>query len=115
MFVFFLIAFRKIIAHNHTANNFLRKFARSNIKFFFLFFEYLFISTQQYGKLFFVLKSETKYMAGLVYTMPFAEMDEWLQTIIFKLYGEHNNENEELLLLSLFKVKISRHCSHCQL
>lgn len=58
---------------------------------------------ENYGKLFYILQKDTHYTAKLARLIPLAEIDNLLQTVMFSIYGNHYDEMEEHLLLSMFR------------
>eukprot|EP01112_Ceratiomyxa_fruticulosa_P011633 TRINITY_DN3172_c0_g3_i1.p1 TRINITY_DN3172_c0_g3~~TRINITY_DN3172_c0_g3_i1.p1 ORF type:complete len:840 (+),score=226.31 TRINITY_DN3172_c0_g3_i1:340-2859(+) len=61
-----------------------------------------------YQNLFYLLQTEPKYLANLVYLMSQDDMERFLDTVILSLFGDAYSPREEFLLLSLFKNAISR-------
>jgi Ras GTPase-activating-like protein IQGAP2/3 len=57
-----------------------------------------------YGQLFYLLQRDTKYIATLARLVKVGEIDNLLQTVMFTLYGNQYEENEEHLLLSMFQA-----------
>ena len=55
-----------------------------------------------YGRLFFMLQREPRYLARLTRLVSLGEIDNLLQTVMFTLYGNQYEPFEEHLLLSLF-------------
>ncbi|PRP82379.1 Ras GTPase-activating protein [Planoprotostelium fungivorum] len=58
---------------------------------------------EYYGQLFYLLFRETSYVATLARLVKLGEIDNLLQTVMFTLYGNQYDEQEEHLLLSLFQ------------
>jgi len=58
---------------------------------------------EQYGSLFYILQRETVYIATLARLVKLGEIDNLLQTVMFTLYGNQYDDEEEHLLLSLFQ------------
>ena len=59
---------------------------------------------QLYGRLFYLLHRNTEYIARLASYVKFSEIDQFLQTVMFSLYGNHQCEaEEEHLLLTMFR------------
>ncbi|EGG15734.1 RasGTPase-activating protein [Cavenderia fasciculata] len=58
---------------------------------------------EHYGQLFYLLQNNTAYMASLAKLVKVGEIDNLLQTVMFTLYGNQYEENEEHLLLSMFQ------------
>jgi len=56
-----------------------------------------------YGQLFYVLQTDTRFIATLASLVKLGEIDNLLQTVMFTLYGNQYDESEEHLLLSMFK------------
>lgn len=59
---------------------------------------------QHYGQLFHVIQRQTQYMATLARLVKLGEIDNLLQTVMFTLYGNQYDDEEEHLLLSMFQV-----------
>lgn len=57
-----------------------------------------------YQNLFYLLQTEPKYLANLLYLCSPDEMSEFLDTVILTLFGDAYSPREEYLILSLFKV-----------
>lgn len=57
---------------------------------------------EMYGKLFYLLQTDTRYIAHLASLVKLSEIDNLLQTVMFTLYGNQYDEYEEHLLLSMF-------------
>lgn len=57
-----------------------------------------------YQNLFYLLQTEPKYLANLLYLCSPEEMHEFLDTVILTLFGDAYSPREEFLILSLFKV-----------
>jgi len=60
-----------------------------------------------YGKLFYLLQTDTRYIAQLASLVKLGEIDNLLQTVMFTLYGNQYDEYEEHLLLSMFQQVIT--------
>jgi len=58
---------------------------------------------EHYGQLFHVLQRQTHYMATLARLVKLGEIDNLLQTVMFTLYGNQYDDEEEHLLLSMFQ------------
>lgn len=58
---------------------------------------------QHYGQLFYLLQTNTTYMARLAQLVKLGQIDNLLQTVMFTLYGNQYDEYEEHLLLSMFQ------------
>ncbi|EFA78579.1 RasGTPase-activating protein [Heterostelium album PN500] len=58
---------------------------------------------ENYGQLFYLLQNNTTYIASLAKLVKVGEIDNLLQTVMFTLYGNQYEENEEHLLLSMFQ------------
>jgi hypothetical protein len=58
-----------------------------------------------YQNLFYLLQTEPKYLANLLYLCSPDEMNEFLDTVILTLFGDAYSPREEFLILSLFKVQ----------
>jgi Ras GTPase-activating-like protein IQGAP2/3 len=52
-----------------------------------------------------MLQRETVHIATLARLVKLGEIDNLLQTVMFTLYGNQYDDEEEHLLLSLFQVK----------
>lgn len=61
-----------------------------------------------YQNLFYLLQTETKYIANLVYMMNTEQMDSFLDTVILTLFGDAFSPREEFLILKLFSNAIHR-------
>eukprot|EP00027_Filamoeba_sp_ATCC50430_P012203 CAMPEP_0168574896 /NCGR_PEP_ID=MMETSP0413-20121227/19350_1 /TAXON_ID=136452 /ORGANISM="Filamoeba nolandi, Strain NC-AS-23-1" /LENGTH=918 /DNA_ID=CAMNT_0008608319 /DNA_START=71 /DNA_END=2824 /DNA_ORIENTATION=+ len=61
-----------------------------------------------YQNLFYLLQTETKYIANLVYMMNTEQMDSFLDTVILTLFGDAFSPREEFLILKLFANAIQR-------
>jgi len=57
-----------------------------------------------YGNLFHFLQRETTYTSALARLVKLGEVDNLLQTVMFTLYGNQYDDEEEHLLLSMFKA-----------
>ena len=60
---------------------------------------------QHYSNLFYLLHTEPKYLATLVYLMKADQMESFLDTVILTLYGDAFSPREEYLILKLFQVR----------
>jgi len=58
---------------------------------------------EHYGQLFHLLQRETLYIATLARLVKIGEIDNLLQTVMFTLYGNQYDDEEEHLLLSMFQ------------
>ncbi|KAK9340537.1 Rho GTPase activation protein [Lipomyces starkeyi] len=56
-----------------------------------------------YGNLFFLLQTEPRYIATLCRLISIAEIDSFLQTVMFTIYGNQYEQREEHLLLTMFQ------------
>ncbi|KAK7205816.1 putative ras GTPase-activating protein sar1 [Myxozyma melibiosi] len=56
-----------------------------------------------YSNLFFILQTEPQYIATLCTLLSMSEMDSFLQTVMFTIYGNQYEQREENLLLSMFQ------------
>jgi len=56
-----------------------------------------------YGRLFWLLQRKTQYISKLARLIKLGEIDSFLQTVMFTLYGNQYEEEEEHLLLSMFQ------------
>lgn len=59
-----------------------------------------------YQNLFYLLQTEPKYLANLLYLCSPEEMHEFLDTVILTLFGDAYSPREEYLILSLFKLTL---------
>lgn len=57
-----------------------------------------------YGRMFYLLQRNTDYIAHLAGNVKLAEIDSLLQTVMFTLYGNQYEEDEEHLLLTMFRT-----------
>ena len=57
-----------------------------------------------YGRMFYLLQRHPEYMAHLAGSVKLAEIDPLLQTVMFTLYGNQYEEDEEHLLLTMFRT-----------
>eukprot|EP00730_Choanoeca_flexa_P018391 TRINITY_DN8934_c0_g1_i1.p1 TRINITY_DN8934_c0_g1~~TRINITY_DN8934_c0_g1_i1.p1 ORF type:complete len:926 (+),score=256.63 TRINITY_DN8934_c0_g1_i1:139-2916(+) len=62
--------------------------------------------SRQYGALFYILQNEPKVVAQLARQLSISEIDDFLQTIMFTLFG-HFEPREEHMLLSMFEHALS--------
>eukprot|EP01116_Phalansterium_solitarium_P011261 TRINITY_DN26892_c0_g1_i1.p1 TRINITY_DN26892_c0_g1~~TRINITY_DN26892_c0_g1_i1.p1 ORF type:complete len:756 (-),score=243.85 TRINITY_DN26892_c0_g1_i1:278-2545(-) len=58
---------------------------------------------EYYGQLFYLLQRDTVYTATLARLVKLGEIDNFLQTVMFTLYGNQYDPEEEHLLLSMFQ------------
>jgi len=58
---------------------------------------------ERYGRLLYLLRTRTVYLSRLARSIKLGEMDNFLQTVMFTLYGNQYEEDEEHLLLTMFK------------
>jgi len=58
---------------------------------------------ERYGRLLYLLRTRTVYLSRLARSIKLTEMDNFLQTVMFTLYGNQYEEDEEHLLLTMFK------------
>jgi len=58
---------------------------------------------ERYGRLLYLLRTRTMYLSRLARSIKLCEMDNFLQTVMFTLYGNQYEEDEEHLLLTMFK------------
>mmetsp|Transcript_21623 Transcript_21623/g.30230 ORF Transcript_21623/g.30230 Transcript_21623/m.30230 type:complete len:756 (-) Transcript_21623:71-2338(-) len=58
---------------------------------------------EHYGQLFYLLQRETVYISTLARLVKLGEIDNLLQTVMFTLYGNQYDDEEEHLLLSTFQ------------
>eukprot|EP01114_Cavostelium_apophysatum_P006458 TRINITY_DN1777_c0_g3_i1.p1 TRINITY_DN1777_c0_g3~~TRINITY_DN1777_c0_g3_i1.p1 ORF type:complete len:766 (+),score=273.66 TRINITY_DN1777_c0_g3_i1:272-2569(+) len=61
---------------------------------------------EHYGQLFHLLQRQTSYTASLARLVKLGEIDNLLQTVMFTLYGNQYDDEEEHLLLSMFQKVI---------
>lgn len=59
-----------------------------------------------YQELFYLLQTEPRYLAALIYVISPEEMDTFLETTILTLYGDAFSPREEFLILRLFALSI---------
>lgn len=59
---------------------------------------------EMYGRMFYLLQRHPEYMAHLAGSVKLAEIDPLLQTVMFTLYGNQYEEDEEHLLLTMFRT-----------
>eukprot|EP00727_Mastigamoeba_balamuthi_P012374 m51a1_g776 putative ase-activating protein (876) ;mRNA; f:594282-597416 len=57
-----------------------------------------------YGRMFYLLQRQTKYISQLAGLVKIGEIDNFLQTVMFTLYGNQYEEEEEHLLLTMFRT-----------
>lgn len=70
---------------------------------------------QLYGRLFYLLHRSTDYISQLATSVKFSEIDQFLQTVMFSLYGSHNCEaEEEHLLLRVFRTLMASELANAQ-
>ena len=58
---------------------------------------------EKYGRLLYLLRTQTVYISRLARSARMAEIDPFLKTVMFTLYGNQYDEEEEHLLLTMFK------------
>lgn len=58
---------------------------------------------EKYGRLLYLLRTQTVYISRLARNARMAEIDPFLKTVMFTLYGNQYDEEEEHLLLTMFK------------
>ncbi|KYQ88346.1 RasGTPase-activating protein [Tieghemostelium lacteum] len=63
---------------------------------------------EAYQNLFYLLQTEPKYLAGLVYLIQPEQMETFLGTVILTLFGDAFTPREEFLLLSLYRLSIQK-------
>eukprot|EP01132_Coremiostelium_polycephalum_P009313 gene9313-11415_t len=63
---------------------------------------------EAYQNLFYLLQTEPKYLAGLVYFIQPEQMESFLGTVILTLFGDAFTPREEFLLLSLYRLSIQK-------
>lgn len=56
-----------------------------------------------YGQLFYTLQKDPRYIATVARIVKINEIDNLLQTVMFTLYGNQYDDEEEHLLLVMFK------------
>eukprot|EP01117_Protostelium_nocturnum_P020952 TRINITY_DN97_c0_g1_i1.p1 TRINITY_DN97_c0_g1~~TRINITY_DN97_c0_g1_i1.p1 ORF type:complete len:852 (-),score=397.92 TRINITY_DN97_c0_g1_i1:65-2620(-) len=66
---------------------------------------------EHYQNLFYLLQTEPKYLANLVYLMNADKMETFLDTVILTLYGDAFSPREEYLILKLFQLSIQKEMS----
>lgn len=62
---------------------------------------------RQYSNLFYLLVFEPRHLASLCSLVSMADIDMFLQTVMFTLYGNQYDEGEEHLLLTMFQSVLS--------
>lgn len=60
--------------------------------------------TELYGRLFYLLQRDTVYLSRLARIVKLQDIDNFLQTVMFTLYGNQYEEDEEHLLLTMFRT-----------
>ncbi|KAH3746301.1 RasGTPase-activating protein [Pelomyxa schiedti] len=58
---------------------------------------------EAYGRLFWLLQRKTQYISKVARLIKLGEIDNFLQTVMFTLFGNQYEEEEEHLLLSMFQ------------
>lgn len=66
---------------------------------------------EHYQNLFYLLQTEPKYLANLVYLMQPEQMEAFLDTVILTLFGDAFSPREEFLILRLFQLSIEKEMS----
>lgn len=66
---------------------------------------------EHYQNLFYLIQTEPKYLANLVYLMQAEQMEAFLDTVILTLYGDAFSPREEYLILRLFSLAIQKEMS----
>ena len=61
-----------------------------------------------YGQLFYLLQRDTYYIATTARLVKLGEIDNLLQTVVFTLYGNQYDDEEEHLLLSMFGLVLAQ-------
>ncbi|KAK9473811.1 Rho GTPase activation protein [Dipodascopsis tothii] len=61
----------------------------------------------KYGNLFFLLQTEPRHIATLCRLLSMSEIDSFLQTVMFTIYGNQYEQREEHLLLTMFQSVLS--------
>ena len=70
---------------------------------------------QLYGRLFYLLHRSTDYISQVATYVKFIEIDQFLQTVMFSLYGNHQCEaEEEHLLLRVFRTLMAGELANAQ-
>ena len=64
---------------------------------------------QLYSNLFFILQTQPKYIANICRCISLSEIDAFLQTVMFTIYGNQYDSREEYLLLTMFQVFFVRY------
>jgi len=68
---------------------------------------------QNYQHLFYLLQTEPKYLASLIYQLKTNDrVQKFMETVVLTLFGYAQNDRDEYLLLSLFRVSLP-HFSPC--
>ncbi|EFA79526.1 RasGTPase-activating protein [Heterostelium album PN500] len=67
---------------------------------------------EAYQNLFYLLQTEPKYLAGLVYLVQPEQMESFLSTVILTLFGDAFTPREEFLLLSLYRLSVQKEMSN---
>lgn len=67
---------------------------------------------EAYSNLFYLLQTEPKYLANLLYLVTPEAMDSFLDTVIITLYGDAFSPREEFLTLKLFQLAIEKELSN---
>eukprot|EP01105_Mastigella_eilhardi_P015960 TRINITY_DN3658_c0_g1_i4.p1 TRINITY_DN3658_c0_g1~~TRINITY_DN3658_c0_g1_i4.p1 ORF type:complete len:766 (-),score=261.93 TRINITY_DN3658_c0_g1_i4:91-2388(-) len=66
---------------------------------------------EMYGRLFWLLQRKTRYISKIAPLIKLVEIDNLLQTVMFTLYGNQYEEEEEHLLLSMFQSVLKQEFS----
>lgn len=66
---------------------------------------------ENYQDLFYMLQTEPRYLARMVYLVSPDEMEGFLETTVLTLYGDAYSPREEYLILQLFKLAIQHEIS----
>lgn len=59
-----------------------------------------------YQNLFYLLQTEPKYLAKLIFLLPMSNSTKFMESVILSLYNYGSNHREEFLLLKLFRVAL---------
>jgi hypothetical protein len=67
-----------------------------------------------YSQLFYVLQTEPRYLAAVIFATPERHMDAFLDTTVLSLFGDSLSPREDYLLLELFRHMILLEAEHCK-
>ncbi|KAG2377527.1 hypothetical protein C9374_009043 [Naegleria lovaniensis] len=70
-------------------------------------------AVQIYQKMFYIFRKDPKYLAVLTRLVRGKEVDTFLQTVVFTLFGDQFDEREEHLLLILFERVLAKEYQTC--